>query len=259
MLLTDRCLYKALILLLTCSFVISPGMSCADTGKQHLIMVTEVWPPYRMKVEGAAGFRGIDIDITNALSKRLGIPIEIQARPWARALEMIKSGQADLITGVAYNEERAEFLDYLSPAYSAVRPVFYTRKGKGAGIGTYEDLYGLSIGYSLHSSYFARFDNDTRLKKVGLAKELQLLEVLSLGRLDAIVGTDPNLSYDISIHNYTDKMEQTAYRPSDKTDLYFALSRKSSHPLHRDDIEQAFQSLIDDGTITRILARYGDR
>lgn len=250
---------RNVFLVLVCFVVILPCMSYADTGGQRLIMVTEVWPPYRMKANGETlGFQGIDIDITAALSERLGIPIEIQARPWARALAMMQSGQADLITGIAHTEKRAKFLDYLSPAYSAVRPTLYARKGLGRTVKSYEDLYGLSIGYSLHSSYFERFDNDLQLKKIGLVTELQLLKVLSLGRLDVIIGTEPNLSYDILMHNFADKVERTAYRPPDKTALYFALSRKSSFALRRDEIEQAFQSLIDDGTVAKILAQYGD-
>jgi len=223
----------------------------------QIVMVTEHWPPFRMNDEASpSGFRGIDIDIMEKLSLVLGIPIEIQRHPWARALELMNNGQADMITGIARTAEREEFMHYIPLSYTAVRPVFYTQKGKGALIKSYEDLFGPSVGYSLKSAYFEPFNSDTRIRKVGLSNEVQMLHVLALGRVDVLIGTDPNMAYEVSRLGYRDVLEPTAWQPSAMTELFIALSRRSPVMDRAGEIERALRQLLDDGSIGAILSAY---
>ena len=230
---------------------------CSFGQDTRLVMVTEHWPPFRINDDTSpSGFRGIDIEIMDALSTKLAITIEIQRHPWARALELIRIGQADMITGIAYTLEREGFMHYIPTSYAAVQAVFYTQRGKGATIRSYQDLYGPTVGYSLHSSYFQPFDADTEIKKRGLSSELQLLKMLALGRLDVIIGTDPNVSYDIAQLGYRNALEPTTYQPPDKTELFIALSRKSPALARAKEIEQALLHLLEEGTIEAILKKY---
>lgn len=223
----------------------------------HIIMVTEDWPPFRISDDASpSGFRGIDIDIADKIAEAIGCTIEIRHHPWARALEQMKSGQADLITGVAYTEERAAFLHYIPVAYSEVRPVFITSKSKASTISTYADLHGPSIGYSLNSVYFEPFDSDPRINRVSFSTEAQLLKVMALERIDVIVGTDPNISYEIKRLNYGAQLTPTAYQPDEKTQLYFALSRKSPAMELAEKIESVLQQLVNTGAIDAIQNAY---
>lgn len=222
-----------------------------------LIMVTEEWPPFRINdPKSPSSFRGIDIDIAERLAEELGVAIEIQRHPWARALEMMRNGQADMVTGAAHTKERETFMHYIPVSYCAVRPVFYAQRGQGQSIRSYQDLYGKKIGYSLHSAYFEPFNSDAKLDKVGLSTEQQLLQVLALGRLDLIIGTEPNISYDTSRLGYTEKIEPTAYGPPDRTELFITLSRKSKAIDLAPQLELALRKLMDDGTIETILRQY---
>ncbi len=235
--------------------LIIPASSLCQS--QRIIMVTEHWPPFRINDAGSpSGFRGIDIDIVNKLSERLGIKIEIQRHPWARALALMRSGDADMITGVAFTEEREKFAYYIPISYYAVRPVFYTQKGKGSRIQTYQDLYGPTVGYSIHSAYFEPFDSDSKVEKIGLSTEIQLMKVLALKRIDVIIGTDPNISYDIARLGFQQTLEPTAYQPSGKTELFIALSRKSPVLAQAQEIEQVLRGLLSDGTIDEIVSKY---
>lgn len=237
--------------------VLLSAAASAVSQPAKLVMVTEVWAPYRMNDPASvSGFRGIDIDLMTALETRLGIPIEIRRVPWARALEMMREGQADLITGIARTEERAEYMKYIPTSYSAVRPMFFTQKGKGTTVRSYEDLLGKSIGMSLHSSYFARFNADTTLNKVGLSTEEQILKMLALGRIDLAIGTDPNLSWDIARLGFRDTLEPTAWQPADTTPLYFAVSLKSSAVDLVERIDGIVRAMLSDGSIARITAAY---
>ena len=110
------------------------GAAAAETGRT-LRMATEEWPPFRINdPQSESGFRGIDIDVVAALQERLGVKIRIERHPWARALEMMRSGQVDLLSGVARTAEREIFMHYVGTSYWAVRPRFYAAKGRGGEI-----------------------------------------------------------------------------------------------------------------------------
>jgi polar amino acid transport system substrate-binding protein len=220
-------------------------------------MVTETWPPFRIADEKSRGsFSGIDIDLIRRIEARLGIQIEIQHHPWARSLEMLRNGQVDMITGVAYSEERAEYLAYVPTSYASVQPVFYVRKGNAGQVRTYDDLYGKSIGQSIHSLYFEPYNSDPRLTKVDLSTEPQIIRMLSLGRLDLAIGTDPNIAWDIAQLGLRDSLEHTSYTPPVKTELFIAFSRKSKVLGLVGAFDAAVADMKGDGTIDAIVAGY---
>lgn len=223
----------------------------------RIIMVTEDWPPYRIIDDNSpSGFRGIDIDIVDKISEAVDVSVEIKHYPWARALQQMKSGEADLISGIAYTEERAVFLHYIPVVYSEVRPVFITLNSMASEISTYEDLHDPSIGYSLNSVYFEPFDSDPKINRMGFPTEAQLLKIAALGRIDIIVGTDPNISYEIRRLNYSDRLAHTAYQPSEKTQLYFAISRQSPAIDLAEKIESVLEQLVETGAIEVIQNAY---
>ncbi|MBL8968626.1 MAG: amino acid ABC transporter substrate-binding protein [Spirochaetaceae bacterium] len=226
-------------------------------SQERLLMVTEEWPPFRFaEAGGPAGLGGLDIDLCRRLEKLLGVTIEIQVHPWPRALEMLKSGQADMMTGVAYTAERAEYLSYVPTPYFSVTPVFYAPKGKGALVRAYEDLVGQSIGQSKSTAYFEPYNSDSKLTKITLGSEAQILQMLALGRIDLAIGTDPNISYDIARLGYRGSLERTVFQPAVKTDLRIALSKRSPAASLVERMDEAIRSLVAEGGIEAIAAKY---
>lgn len=243
------------LVLLGVALGLLPAIPAASDDR--LIAVTEVWPPFRIEAPKAAeGLTGIDIKLIAELERRLGMEIEIQRHPFARALHMIRQGDADLIPGIAYTEERAEFIRYATPSYYEVGPVFYTQKGHGKEISRYQDLYNHTIGYSLHSAYFEPFNSDTGLSKRGLSTEEQLLKMLASRRLEVIIGTNPNLAYDVKRYGLSGKVEQTDYIPEQKTPIYFGISKRKHGPELQGRIEAALSEMRADGTLQAIIKAY---
>lgn len=219
-----------------------------------LVAVVEVWPPYRIEAE--EGLSGIDIDLLQIIEDELEVQIEIQRRPFARALEMIRSGNADIIPGIAYTEDRDEYIRYSASSYSVVQSVFYAHKDLAPRIRKYEDLYNYRIGYSLNSAYFEPFNSDEELSKLGLSTEAQALKMLELGRVDVIIGTNPNLAYDISRGNLSGELLQTAYVPEPNTPLYLGFPDNGKHPELYRQIDTILHTLIRDGRLESILDSY---
>jgi polar amino acid transport system substrate-binding protein len=190
------------------------------------------------------------------MADRLALRIEVERHPFARCLEMLRTGDADLITGIAYTDERAEYIEYIPTSYWSVCPAFYTQTGRGAEIADYDDLYGYTIGYSLDSAYFEPFDSDTRLDKLGVSTEGQLLQMVALGRIDVTIGTEPNLGYDIARAGLRDELEPTAYAPDVATALYFGVSRGSDLMERVGEIDAFLADLLESPDLEAIRERY---
>ncbi|PIE59525.1 MAG: hypothetical protein CSA32_04005 [Desulfobulbus propionicus] len=249
--------YRTYLLFFLCVLFWS-ALPAAARAADKYIAVIEIWPPFRIHSPGSAcGFTGIDIDILKQLEQYLEKEIEIQRHPFARALEMMKQGNADIITGIACSRQRSEYILYVPTSYLSVQPVFYTQKGRGKQLKTYEDLYGLKIGYSLRSVYFEPFDSDKKLDKVAVPTEEQLIKMVALNRIDATVGTSPNIEYSIMHCGLADLVEKISYAPPQKTPLYFGLSKKRHGDGYlRNKIDSFLQEMAAQGEIQKIFNKY---
>lgn len=226
----------------------------ANAAAFEIRVVTEIWPPFRIgNPERPETITGIDMALLDEIVPRLGLTYRVERLPWARCLEFMRSGRADLITGLAHTPERAKFIRYSAIPYHAVSPAFYVQKGRGDQIQTYLDLQPHSIGYSLKSAYFEPFDSDESLRKVGVSTEKQLIRMLSLGRLDIVVGTNANVEYDIGVMGLRNRIERTAYQPARHTDLYVGVSRKSPLMSRAGEIDRILRNIVRKGRLLPVL------
>jgi polar amino acid transport system substrate-binding protein len=222
-----------------------------------IVVVTEIWPPFRIPDKFSEHqYSGIDVDLLKEISKKIHVNFKIRRLPWARCLEFMRSGQADIITGLAYTPERAQYILYSKIPYYTAAPAFYLRKGKGHLIKAYEDLYQFTIGYSINSAYFEPFNSDTKLKKFGVSTENQLIKMLARGHIDAIIGTDCNVEYDIAKLGLKDKIEKARYIPDKKIALHVGISKKSGLSERYGELNRILKELLKDGTIDRIAEKY---
>ena len=237
-----------------CLLLNFPAVGFAE-GK--LLMAITFWPPFLIaSSDEKYGFAGIDIDILEGLEKYLNLPIEIQQAPFARTLEMIKTGDVDLISSVAYTDKRNEFILYVPTPYYAVGPAFYTQNGQGHLVQNYEDLYKYTVGYVRGSAYFEPFNSDAKLKKKSVNSEEQLIKMMALGRFDIIIGTNPNIAFDIKNYNIKHKVMQTQYIPEKKTSIYFGLSRKHNNTILQEKIDDYLKLIISNGELNQITEKY---
>lgn len=100
------------------------------------------YPPYEYNDEEGRP-AGFNIEILKAVAAEIGLDIKITLLPWYEALEAIKTGEADAITGMLYSIERARHYHFSRPHcfvdMSIVVPASNT------DIRTEENLYGKAI------------------------------------------------------------------------------------------------------------------
>jgi polar amino acid transport system substrate-binding protein len=219
-----------------------------------MILATDDWPPFRIS-EGE-NLIGLDLDLIEEIAKRAGAELRVAKMPWGRALTEMQSGGVDVMTGLAYRTERAEYIAYTDTPYFKCTTAFYTIAGQAYKIGTYEDLANYQIGYVLHSAYFDRFDNDTSLDKVGVAQEQILIDMLMTRRFGVMIGTDCQVDYFIKRQGMADKIEKAPYNPGNSVDLYLGVSRKSAWAEKLELLNKIVKDLVGEGFVDKIAREY---
>lgn len=222
-------------------------------NSQSYTMATDEWQPFRIEVDGT--LYGIDIELLHIIENETNLDLNVSKKPWVRCLEDMKTGNVDLMLGLAYNEERAIYIKYLDTPYYSVTPGFYT-KGKDIEINSYEDLKNYRIGYVKGSSYFPQFDNDEELNKIPVAHETQLIEMLFRGSIDIIIGTDIQIKYELKEKGLSKTVIEVKYKPDYKIDLYIGISRKSDFIEYKEILEEIINSLIKSKEIDNLILNY---
>jgi polar amino acid transport system substrate-binding protein len=235
-----------------------------DGRAERLIVPMDPYPPWKFvdTLNWDVDPSGIDNRLIEALlsayNETFGAELEAEYRgyPWKRCLDMMSSGQADLISGILRRPEREEYLIFIEPPYKTrSAKVFYVRKGEGERIRRYEDLHDLKIGLQAGVSYFEPFDSDTGVRKEEAGDDLSNLRKLVHGRIDAVISTETQADYLIAVEGLGDRIEKAPYRYDYELPVYFALSRQSLHAdkaARFSDIvtrlveEDVFETLIED-------------
>ncbi len=243
------CLLKRFFIVV---FVIAGGLSRSNAD-EFKVGITH-WPPFRIYAE--QDVQGIDVDIWNEIGKRLKLEIVFSRCPWARCLFKMKEGSLDGLVSLAYREDRAEYVLYTHPPVYALTTVFYVKKGNAHILRKYEDLYDLKVGYVNKSAYFDPFNDDTNIRKFGVVKEIQLIEMLAANRLDAFIGTDPQVAYQIRETKHSDKLEKAQYKPGNELPLFLGVSKASPYAKNIDAINQAIQSMLDEGFVDHVFKKW---
>lgn len=230
------------------------GAISASEKVDTITMAVTDWPPFTIGKQ--APFSGIDVDIARILEKELNLKVRFRPCPFKRCLEEMRNGAIDLMSGIAMNDERKQYLDYIPHPYAQVSVAFYVPLDKRQLIQQYEDLKDLYIGFVYGSHYFEPFNSDDSLKKVGVYRESLLLPMLARGRIDTMIGTSPNLEYEIKQAGYSGQFEAVAYDPKQNVDIYFALSKKSELRSYKAKLKAFIQRLDQTGKLQEIYANY---
>lgn len=121
------------IALLLASIGIFVGCQKEDTLKMG--MASE-FPPFEYK-EGK-NFKGIDIEITSEIARRMGKKIEFVDMEFDSVLSSLNSGNVDFsASGLTINEIRSKIVDFSTPYFNAAQVVVIRKN-------TFEDLKNVS-------------------------------------------------------------------------------------------------------------------
>lgn len=175
-------------------------------AKAEVIMVDASYPPFMYGVEGKA--TGVYPAILAEAFARMGVPLDVQAVPWKRAVAAIDAGKAG-VGGLYRNEERLRKYDY-SDVIFAEELLLYVVKGRSFPYSGMGSLVGKRIGVMRGWSYGDAFDS---ARNVGIftaedvESDAQNFAKLQAGRLDAIVAERESSNMILSSPEYHQKFE----------------------------------------------------
>lgn len=99
-----------LCLLLLNAILLSPLPAASAAPQTVRIAAFNLYPTIFQAKDGT--IQGFYVDFLKEIAKREGWNIEYVYGNWSDGLSRIKSGEVDVLTNVAYTEERAGFMDY---------------------------------------------------------------------------------------------------------------------------------------------------
>jgi len=239
-----------MIALLCLTSLILPATGVAETA----VVGIDHFPPWKLCEHGKA--KGIDIELTKALFKEVGVTPDFLEYPWARCLNMLETGQVAFISGILKRPDREIFLTFIEPPYKTHSSKVFYRLRTSRDIKGIEDLTGLTVGIQRGAKFFPEFDNNHSLTKTTVTNDRFNFLKLSKGRIDAVLTTESQGDYMVTILGLQNTIVKSTYRHDAVVPVHFAISKKSY--LHRlvPQFHKAARRLCDNGTFNTIILNY---
>lgn len=217
-------------------------------GLKVAVMHTEPWGYY----DQSGQVTGIWPEIADAIGEASGIAHTLRLTPYARALEGLRNGEADLSYLIRSPDREGEvyhagFLFNFATVVIAHSDLSLT---------AFEDLEKMRIGVLRGIRISERFDQNNTLQKIEVRDYETMLGMLHAGRLDAVSGNSLSLPY------LANQMKSPA-QPSlgdrlvlQVTPVTVQFSHHHQDATVRARVERAVDALRKTGRIEAILNRY---
>lgn len=217
-------------------------------------VVVDHYPPWKI-VKGDA-ISGIDIELTKALLAEVDVTPRFVACPWSRCLDMLKSGDAQMVSGALKRADREQYLTFIDPPYKTKSSKVFYRLESSQDITSLQDLQNKDIGVLRDAHYFAEFDEDSSLSKKPVHSDRLNFLKLAQGRLHAVIATESHGDYLIAILGLRDIVVKSTYRHDAIVPVHFAVAKGSLMDRMRPQLNKAARRLRDNGTFEKIIKEY---
>ena len=212
------------------------------------------WPPY--SDQGLPG-QGLGVELVTEAFKRAGYETYLSTDTWERILEGGKIGVYDVVATAWYSDARSQYLEFSEPYLeSYVR--FITKKGSKFRFNDMNDLGGQMIGTLIDYAYEPQFDAARDLIKISERNMVQNLLKLNQGRIDATLGDERVLKYQINqyLPNSMSGFEILP-KPLTVSGIFIGVSRENpDHEKIVADFNKAIEAMKKDGSYDRIIEKH---
>ncbi|AWN50070.1 ABC transporter substrate-binding protein [Methylobacterium terrae] len=174
-----------------------------DVVKSGTLKVAIVpnYPPMEFKDPATGQLTGFDVDLGDALGKKLGVKLAWQETSFDQMMPALSTGRVDMIlsgmTDLATRHETATFVDYLRSG-----PQFFVRKAREGEFKDMASLCGKKAGASRRTSFpreIAAWSEqnckDNPVVFIGTEGSADARTQLKQGRIDAAVQGNETLPY----------------------------------------------------------------
>ena len=188
----------------------------------------------------------LENNIVIRLAKALNVEVELYECPWARCMQAINTGKADVIDDLFIGEKRQQFIYFLQPPFDHQTAGFrfFADNTKVPIIKKWDDLLTLNIGVLRGYQHFPKFDQASYLNKVDVLT-IQAIENLILkGRIDVFIAP-PSFDEDsFKGKNAKSKLSLQPFSHIEKLPLFVGISRQSNWFKHRELLVARLERLV---------------
>ena len=221
------------------------GVAVINDGK--LIVATNAeFPPYEYHEENK--IVGIDIEIADAIAKKMGLELEIEDIDFDSVILEVTSGKADIgMAGISATEERKQSVDF-SDTYTTTTQLVIVKED--SAIAKADELEGKTIGVQTGTTgdILASDIKDATVERY--SKGMDAVQALSQGKIDAVV-IDSEVAKRFVSDNTGLKLLDEAYATEE-----YAIAVKKGNTEMLNAINKALADLKADGTVDKIIAKY---
>lgn len=195
---------------------------------------------------------GFDIDLAEAVAKKLGVELKVQPISWDAKQMELDSGNIDMIwNGMSYNEERAAAMN-LSDPYLNNDMVFVV--ANDSELKAISDLSGKKIAVqngSTAQEILEASDIYSSIEEVGFKDNMTALLDMETKGCDAVFMDKVVAEYTITANGKDYKILEEGLSP----EVYVIGFRKNDQAL-RDAVQNALSELKADGTVSEIATKW---
>jgi polar amino acid transport system substrate-binding protein len=190
---------------------------------------------------------------TEVLEDLSGIYIRKRLMPYARIWKSIENGDHD--GGIVFRSpERSDLVEYVALIKrfkSVVIPL------TGQKISTYDDLSGLIICKTRGTRLSDIFDHDDKLNILEVTNYKQAVNMLNIGRIDAIAGSASVLSFQLTQNSIpVTNIDPTNNYAIGFREQWLQLSKRSNSDVDIIKLQYAVKLMIDNGTLSNTMNKY---
>ena len=229
------------------------AFTTVEPGKLHM-STNAAFPPYEMTTDDG-GFEGIDVEVADAIAKKLGLELVVDDMGFDAALLAVQNGQSDIaMAGITVKPDRQEVMDFTDSYTNAVQVIIVN---EDSPIQSVDDLVNAEmIGCQRATTGYEYCAADPEDDGYGAdhvtAYETGALAVMDLvqGKVDAVViDNEPAKAY--VAQNPGLKILDTEFANEE-----YAIAVKKGNTALLDAVNAAMAELKADGTFQDIVDKY---
>ena len=229
------------------------AFTTVEEGKLHM-STNAAFPPYEMTTDDG-GFEGIDVEVADAIAKKLGLELVVDDMGFTEALLAVQNGQSDIaMAAITVKPDRQEVMDFTDSYATGIQVVIVKEDSPIQSIDDLAnaEMIGTQKGTTGYEYCAAAPEDDGYGEDHVTAYDTGALAVMALvnGQVDAVViDNEPAKAY--VAENPGLKILDTEFSNED-----YAIGLAKGNTALLDAVNAAMAELKADGTFQKIVDKY---
>jgi polar amino acid transport system substrate-binding protein len=200
--------------------------------------------------------QGMMIDVVSAVGQKAGFDVQVQPMAFSSLVSALTSNKVDLLSAaLLITPAHQQVMAFSDPIYAYGEALVVPKTDTKPYV-SFNDLKGMTVGGQIGTIYV------DALKKSGVFKEVKaydstsdLMRDLNSGRIQAAIADGPVIAYYLKQGLYPATHIVASYKPTMVGSLGIGMRKDDEAMQAR--VNKALKELVADGTMNRILAKWG--